>query len=223
MKNKFVFLQLIFSLTLVNLSIAQDSKSTDSAKLDSILALQKQMNERLDRNPLKTKTFGVEVNLFRLLSFDEAYTFSAGLSFFDIDRRSEIAFPLYVQIAQDDYELTAITLDGHYRYFLSNRQGGFYVSAFSRFAFLNGQKNNYDYYYDDISTKNDRESIVKVGLGIGIGYRIFSYKGIYWGTSLNVGRYFIGKNDHFYSSFLEINDDATMILDIEFLKFGWAF
>ncbi|NCQ11408.1 MAG: hypothetical protein GW809_04525, partial [Bacteroidetes bacterium] len=90
-------------------------------------------------------------------------------------------------------------------------------------AFLNGQKNNYDYYYDDISTKNDRESIVKVGLGIGIGYRIFSYKGIYWGTSLNVGRYFIGKNDHFYSSFLEINDDATMILDIEFLKFGWAF
>ena len=97
------------------------------------------------------------------------------------------------------------------------------MSGFSRFAYLNGIANDIYNYDMDYTITGEKESVFKVGLGIGIGYRIFSYKGIYWGTSLNVGRYLIGKNEHFYSGFLDINDDATMILDIEFLKFGWAF
>jgi len=223
MKNKLVLLLAILCLALINRAVAQDSNTSDSAKLDSILALQKQMNKRLDKNPLKDKTFGVELNLFRLLSIDEAFTISGGFSLFDIDRRAELAFPIYIQLPQENYELTAVTVDGHYRYFLGERQGGFYVSAFSRLAYLNGISND-NYSIDENATiQGSKESVLKVGLGVGIGYRIFSYKGIYWGTSLSVGRYFIGKNDNFYSSFLDINDDASMILDIELLKFGWAF
>jgi hypothetical protein len=209
---------------LFNTTYAQDSKPSDSAKLDSILALQKQMNEKLDNNPLKNKTIGFEVNLFRVLYIDDAFTFSGGVSLFDIDRRAEIAFPFYIQLPQSNLELTALTVDGHYRFFLGKRQDGFYVSAFSRLAYLNGISND-NYYYDVVNDmiSGKKESVFKIGLGIGIGYRIFSYRGIYWGTSLNVGRYIIGKNENFYSSFLDLNDDEKMILDIELLKFGWAF
>jgi hypothetical protein len=61
------------------------------------------------------------------------------------------------------------------------------------------------------------------GAGVGIGYRKFSYRGLYWGASLSLGRYFIGKNDRFYGSWLSYDDDNEIIIDVEFLKFGWAF
>jgi len=59
-------------------------------------------------------------------------------------------------------------------------------------------------------------------LGVGIGYRIFSYKGLYWGTSVSFGRYIVGENNKFHGSFLDINDDAKYIIDFELLKFGFA-
>ena len=49
MKNKLVLLLAILCLALINRAVAQDSNTSDSAKLDSILAMQKQMNKRLDK------------------------------------------------------------------------------------------------------------------------------------------------------------------------------
>jgi hypothetical protein len=63
----------------------------------------------------------------------------------------------------------------------------------------------------------------KLGIGVGLGYRIFSYRGLYWGTSISFGRYLIGKNNKFSGGFLTYDDDNQYILDIELLKFGWAF
>ena len=63
----------------------------------------------------------------------------------------------------------------------------------------------------------------KLGIGIGIGYRKFSYKGFYWGTSLNLGRYFLGENGKYIGEFLWYDNDSEIILNFELLKFGWAF
>lgn len=209
---------LLITLCLITFNL----KAQDNAKLDSILTLQKQMNAQISNSPLANKKFGVELNLFRFLTLDDAFTMSGTVSFFNWDRNAEIAFPMYLQIANDlDYEVNSFTLDGHYRYFLGKSQNGFYLSGFARTAFLRG--NTSSEWYDDGTQSRDIKNAIKFGIGFGLGYRYFSYKGLYWGTSFSVGRYFIGKNDQFYGSFLDYDDDAEMIVDFEFLKFGWSF
>jgi len=76
----------------------------------------------------------------------------------------------------------------------------------------------------DYNTTNNKKGVAnKLGIGFGMGYRIFSYKGLYWGVSASLGRYFIGENDMFQSSSYFADDDSEMIFDFEFLKFGWTF
>lgn len=58
---------------------------------------------------------------------------------------------------------------------------------------------------------------------MGLGYRKFSYRGLYWGASLNIGRYLLGKNDYFRGGIFDYDNDAEMIYDVELFKFGWAF
>ena len=48
--------------------------------------------------------------------------------------------------------------------------------------------------------------------------------GIYWGVSINIGRYIIGENDIFdEDEFFLFDNDIAMIYNLELLKFGWAF
>ena len=60
----------------------------------------------------------------------------------------------------------------------------------------------------------------KFGIGFGIGYRYFSRSGLYWGTSLTVGRYFTGTNKMIAGDDIL---DWEGYVDIELLKFGIAF
>ena len=62
-----------------------------------------------------------------------------------------------------------------------------------------------------------------MGVGIGIGYRIFLKSGYYWGASLSVGHYLVGENNKFGVSNLVYADDKARIADIELFKFGYAF
>ena len=213
---------LIFIITILLCSILNANENNENVveeKLDKIYNLQKKMYEETKQSPLDDKSVGIELNLFRLLMIDESRSMSGTVSLFAVDRKAEIAFPFYGLFPKDNEYYNTITLDCHYRFFLKNTQNGLYLSAFTRFAHLYGYKSNNYYYYEE---GRDKAEATKLGFGFGVGYRIFSYRGFYWGTSLSFGRYVIGKNDVF-NEYLIYDDDREMIIDFEFLKFGWAF
>jgi hypothetical protein len=198
----------------------QDTLSV-SSKLDSIYLLQKKMYAESKNEPLVNKKFGIEFNFFRLLTMEKSVNLSGGFSLFSADRRGELAFPVYYSNPEDSKDLKEWTIDCHYRFFLGNTQNGFYLSGFVRYASLRGYLGDNKLFQTGKVYKKSSEN--KIGIGVGLGYRIFSYRGLYWGTSLSFGRYIVGENNKFYGHFLSYDDDEKYIIDWEFLKFGWAF
>jgi hypothetical protein len=194
-----------------------------SAKIDSIYRLQKKMYRESRNEPLAGKKYGIEFNFIRLLMIEKSVTLSGGISLFGPERHAEIAFPLYFSNPEDPEDLKEWTVDCHYRYFLGNTRNGFYLSGFARFAHLSGYLSDVNETLWDDGPLNGKGTENKLGFGFGLGYRKFSYRGLYWGTSFSVGRYIAGRNDRFYGKFLSYDDDETIIYDFEFLKFGWAF
>jgi len=212
----------IFSASLVAQEAKKDTLS-DSSKIDNIYTLQKKMYTETRNEPLKDKNFGIELNLFRILLIDKDISLTGSFSLFNVNRQAEIVFPVHYGRPEDQRDLNVLTVDCHFRYFLGNTQNGFYVSAFTRLAFLNGYLGEDDYWFGDNDIPTTKSSEQKIGFGVGLGYRIFSYKGLYWGTSLSFGRYVIGENDKFRNDSLNLDDDGEFIYDFEFLKFGFAF
>lgn len=229
MKN----LTLMFIIGLVSLSgllysvekesVKQEGVTLDKVdkKIDKIYETQQIMYEETKNNPLHDKKYGIEVNLFRLLLLENT-SFSGTFSLFDVNRNAEIAFPIYYFSPDKKFNTEIFTLDCHFRYFLRNTQNGFYVSAFARYANFDGWVEHWDSdYYDN---DYEKKSFSDIGVGVGVGYRIFSYKGLYWGTSISFGRY-LGDNNIEEMEFSN-NDlfiELDQIVNIEFLKFGWAF
>jgi hypothetical protein len=179
----------------------------------------------------------VEVNPFSLLTVDKSHTFSAGFSIFKPESNVEIAFPIQYSSNtgddEDDYydnshnDLKVFSLDVQFRKFLGTSADGFYLSAFARYAHLRGHLGNDDYYFDFFDEQPqavpEYGSENKFGLGFGIGYRIFSYSGFYWGVNLSFGRYLIGENNKFNGNLFSIDDDNELFISGEILKFGYAF
>ncbi|MCK4359930.1 MAG: hypothetical protein KAW92_14555 [Candidatus Cloacimonetes bacterium] len=243
MRKNLIILFLLIYLTFPIFAQSQneneklDEMTTDE-KIDSIYVTSKKILETVKSEPLADKKYGIEINIFRLLFFGSDtnllnHTLSGGFSLFGVDRNAEIAFPIFYSNPEnkwgfDYYDeinyLRQFTLDCHYRRFLGHFQKGFYISGFIRYANIRGYEYYYwDYWDDDDSINSKMSSENKLGIGIGIGYRIFSYKGFYWGTSLNLGRYFIGENDKYIGQFLWYDNDNEVIFNFELLKFGWAF
>ncbi len=220
LKSKTIFLLLFIFYPVLITAQKKDSIST-AAKIDSIYNLQKKIYKEVKDDPLKNKTFGIEFNFVRLLLVDKMSSVSGGLSLFSIDRGAEISFPFYYQFPKTSTDLTDITLDCHYRFFLGKAQKGFYLSAFVRYAYLHGALG--DDYLFNTSSSNGIGTENKLGVGFGLGFRVFSHKTFYWGTSLNLGRYIIGTSNKFASSILSVDDDNEFIFDIELLKFGFSF
>ncbi len=166
----------------------------------------------------KDKRFGVEINPFYLLILspgeNDETVLSGTFSYFDHKNGAEIAIPLHqMKMGSEKYEQQ--TIDIHYRKFLNNQVGGFYLSGFARAARLEG-KTTYEQEFNYAKQ-------TKIGLGVGLGFRVFSSFGLYWGASLNLGRYLTNDNENFNIDAFTITDDAPYILDIEFFKFGYSF
>jgi len=223
MKQKYKYKRFLLSIVVMfpMLLTAQvrDTVST-SAKIDSIYNLQKKIYYESKNTPLNNKKYGVEVNIFRLLALSDATTLSGSFSLFNVNRNAEIVFPVYYQSPQKINDLSEFTLDCHCRYFLRNTQNGFYLSGFARYAYLNGVLGDITMLGSEPTDTKGSEN--KFGIGVGLGYRIFSYRGLYWGASFSFGRYLIGKSNKFAGGFLSL-DDSQYIVDAELLKFGWAF
>ncbi len=192
--------------------------------VDTIVTKQEKILDIIDEEPLRGKKFGIEINPIRLLALStDEKTFSGSFSFFNLKPNVEISIPIFVsntQLAGEDFSV--FTIDGHYRYFLGSKTNGFYISGFSRLATLNGTFSNQHSWNEN----NESGRTYKLGAGFGIGYRIFSKSGLYWGASLSLGRYLIGNSNQYRSSysdtFAEI-DDEEFIFDVELFKFGYAF
>lgn len=194
---------------------AQDTGSDQvNERLEQVLENQRIMMERLAPDPLKGRHFGVEFNLPRALLYDEFHSLSGGVSLFPPGLNAEIAFPVFYGRSDTDPgppHVTTWLVDAHYRYFLAETRHGFYISGFVRYAHLSGT----------LERQPGDGTVSKLGLGCGIGYRVFSKRGPYWGTSLSLGRYVLGRNDRFAGD--DFGDDMAAIVDVELLKFGWAF
>jgi len=202
-------------------------------KIDSIYVLQKKMYKDVKDQPLENKKYGVEFNFLRLLFFGSNidylnHSLSGTFSLFFPKKKVEIAFPFFYSNPtvkwDDDYieesSLRQITLDCHYRKFLGNSLNKFYIAGFIRYANLKGYEG--EGWFDGKARDYKLSTENKIGIGISIGYRVFSYSGFYWGGSLNVGKYFIGKNNKFRDQTL-LDNDGEIIYNMEFFKFGYAF
>jgi len=214
---------LLFSgilLLLSGLAIAEDNVNN---KLDTLIKYQQTMYKEQKNNPLENKTFGIEINPFRLLFLSERFTLTGGVSLFGVTRSAEIAFPIYYDRPNNEKFYRELNLDCHFRYFFGNTQNGFYDSAFTRYAHLSGYPDWISTFLDTSSNLGSRESSNRIGVGFGLGYRKFSYKGIYWGTGITVGRYLVGEYKNFYGDIFGLLDLNDYIVDFEFFKFGWAF
>lgn len=226
----------IVTLTLLSLAAhADDSPRIDviekkvdviDKKVDRVIEKQERIYSKVENNPLQGRKFGVELNLFRLLTIQDDYSsFSGTVSYFNHARNAEIALPFFYssdRYSGNNGKFTLYTVDAHYRHFLGDTLNGFYVSGFGRFARLHGRTGDDWQWFFDSSAERPYTTENKFGIGVGIGYRIFSKNRIYWGTSLSVGRYISGQNDKFYSASIG-DDDLQTIIDFELLKFGYAF
>ena len=233
-------MKIILSFTLIVLlapaiAVAQDS--TANAKLDTMIQYQKRMSEQQGKiynevvrykEPLEGKKYGIELNpAYLLSSAARSYlVVSGGFSLYDVDRKAEIAFPLFYQSgtsSKDGYPLTLWNQDIVYRRFLGQHQDGFYISGGIRYTYIRGsQENGISLFGESIYSFGPSPEITtsKVGGMFGIGYRYFSYSNFYWGMSVVYGAYFSDDERDIKGVF---PDDTKTILDIEILKFGVAF
>lgn len=212
---------ILLILLLFSGSIVQGQQA--HSDMDSVLTNQNRIlqnqHDMLDEvryiNPLANKTAGIEFNpaYFLLASVNDHTVLSGGVSFFQVNPKAELAFPLYYHsFSEDGLQNSIFTLDTHYRYFLGEHREGFYLSVGGRYAHLTGE--------DSENNKVVQTKVNKFGVMFGIGYRVYSKSGFYWGTSLSVGRYFSGQEDQLE----KLGLDATKyLLDIELLKIGYAF
>lgn len=185
---------------------------TNQEKLDLMIKNQEKILDKIDNDPFKDKDFGIEINLIRLLLVEKDFIeFSGSFSLFYPKENLEIAFPVYAltETYSSNDRFSSATIDIHYRKFLDKTMNGYFLSAFTRAVYSEGMtySNQYDYQ-------------AKLGFGFGIGYRVFSTSGLYWGTSLSIGRYINGEDEKFNNGDI---DDMKYIFDIELLKFGYAF
>lgn len=213
-------------LILASIGLAQEP-----SKIDTVLTNQKNMMTKLDKiyrevesvDPLANRMAGVEFNPAYLLlaSADDQFVLSGGLSWFSANRHAEIAFPIFFQNAgNNDNDPVTFSVDSHYRRFLGRHQGGFYLSASVRYQYLHGREDTDEIPFFSTGTNGDKITLHKFGTGFGIGYRYFSRSGLYWGTSLTVGRYFTGTDKQIQGIDL-LNGKGY--IDVELLKFGIAF
>ncbi len=183
--------------------------------------------------PLFGYANGVELNIPRLFASTDDYGkgFVGAYSYFDFDSNVEYIVPwsyiratygegYYGKKNQKHWDFDTISIDFHYRKFLSKESyGGFYVSSFVRGSYLKG--------VEDIRVSDQFSTTLKFGGGVGFGYRFFPMtQRVYWGLGIMYGQYFIGENDK-YATYggvdTNTNDDSKTILEFDLLKIGYAF
>ena len=197
-----------------------------------ILALKALPSENGDSLRIKYSPFlnpkskiGVELNpgLILYASDKNATVISAGISLFPKNRKTELTMPITYEYSRDedwfygDYFGKSINVEFHYRFYLAGKLGGIYNSI--------GVKYNYAYLEPDEDSEYAKtEKVSRLGLGFGIGYRLFSDDRLYWGIGIFFGRHLLGRD---ISDKINIDSmftrDENLFFTVQLLKTGWAF
>lgn len=181
----------------------------------------KTIRTELVESPLGNRAWGVEVSPLGLLFVDEGVALSGTVSNFSWDRSAEVAFPVYYIGGSNDNRTSIFQVDAQYRRFLGQAQRGFYLSGFTRFQHARYESYDYSDFFGE--EEGEMRTINRLGIGFGLGGRIFSRPGFYWGWNLSLGRYLVGDKiaeDEIPESLFLLGD---LILDVELLKIGFAF
>ena len=194
---------LFFLISVINAEISNDSLAIliDKGKIQIL-------DEVKYKDPLDDKLGGLEINpLYSMIySQDNKISFSGTLSFFPKDQKVEIAFPFSKKTRTDDFfqitegEATTFNLDVQLRYFLGRHRKDIYIMGGLRYSNHVEQNEFIDLSYD------------KGGISFGVGYRIFSSSGLYWGCSIYYGKYYLGSDN-----------GPGNFMNLEFFKFGKTF
>jgi hypothetical protein len=206
------------------------------AKADSLLAGQQKLIEgqstilakqtsiyeevRWD-DPFVNRRNGIELNLPGLLiGSRDGIWLAGGYSHFPKNVKMEIAFPFfYHRTTEDDEDLTRFTFDIRPRYFLGKHREGLYIEMGARYLAMSGYESDGDFFGWE-NPNGERLSVTRLGVFTGVGYRKFSMKGLYWGCSVALGRYY-GDED------IKIHGDDSLggevLWDVEFFKLGILF
>jgi hypothetical protein len=172
--------------------------------------------------------FGVELNpgLILYARGQKSTVVSAGFSYFPKNRKSELTIPIVYEYSKNGkwfhYDFgKSINLELHYRKFLPGKVGGIYSDMGIKYNYAYSKPSN-DYEY---SEPIEPKSMRRLGLGCGVGYRIFSDDRFYWGIGIFIGSYFLGQdidNNTGISSIFFTSDERSF-LTFQLLKVGYAF
>ena len=199
----------ILTLFLISTSVMQDQEDITN---DSLAVLIKEHSTQIIKeiitDPLKDKRYGIELSplytMFDGFTPNGGFSFSGSYSIFTLFKDAELALPFsYHSYDHYDYYSNETTsrsyfyIDSQYRLFLGKYRNGRWIGTGIRF--YKGEDNEGSY--------------SKGGISFGMGRRVFSKKGWYWGSSLYLGKYYFGQKDRESSSFFKL----------ELFKFGFAF
>ncbi len=173
--------------------------------------------------------YGLEINPAAALvgSAYESMLLYAGVNILNYKRDVELAFPITFWQEFKDNRNTILNIDAQYRWFMKDKQEGLFSIFGVRISYFTHE----DQYYDYIPLSNEyyfhdkQIDFLKFGVCFGMGYRYYSPKGIYWGFAIYIGRYLNNVDNGHDKEFdmFFINTGKRTFLEVEFLKFGYAF
>lgn len=172
------------------------------------------------------KTLGIEVNLFRLVYFEEYPTLSGTLAYYCPDNASEIAFPVYYSEVSSKIDglnnlknIRVLNADIHYRHYSNESQDNNYMGIFCRYNYRRGMVK---------TDPNEKEVIMRahrIGVGVETGYKFYAKNHFYLGYSACYGCYVyrdyksLNSDSYTYHKY----NDLNLIWDVELLKLGFTF
>ncbi len=136
---------------------------------------------------------------------------SGEVNFWNIDKNAEINIPIQFThnpffVDDDNTDVTYFSTGVNYRRFFSEKQKGFFLQAGWKFD------------YGTASDGFESASGSAHSLLFGMGFRVISKNGVFWGAGINIGR--------MWGSLKEANGEIARgsgpTLDIDLFKFGYA-
>ena len=191
---------ILISIISITIAFSQVSVSTDSLGVLINDSKHQILDEVIYEDPLRNKTIGIMFNPIAPIIYDQGLRIYGGFSYFPKGKQNELYLG-YQYINDDDSKNYRLDIDILNRFYFSRKyRKGFHLLYGTRFSH---RKTKYsDEVYDEM-----------LGLSFGVGYRIFSKNGLYWGTSLYVGRHLLSGD----------SDENDPYLFMELLKIGYLF
>ena len=169
------------------------------------------LDEVIYEDPTANRTIGFMFNPIASITYTAGLRLIGGISYFPKNTKNEfsINYNYEKESDDDDYHLRIDVLNRFY--FDRKYRKGFHVLTGLRYASYessDGSFFNFDY-------DHETHEASMLGLGFGIGYRIFNKNGWYWGTSLYLGRNFMVDSTQ--------DDESNTYMFMELFKIGYLF